>query len=272
MPAEVPLQHDLFTGEWVDNRTRQQKQTDSQRDQPKQTDMFSQREVAQFGVRANPVMPLSPGRLQLIREDPRTEEEIEADLMRQAQKNTYELFPSPENDESDDEDELAELPPAEKPPTQYEAYLNLVKLAEERAMTVQSTPTILLADTITLSSAKLTAQLAGLTGYEITAALTIGDFRGKAQRENQHSETPPQCKPHEEDIPILWTSRADMLKRRPDLAEKIASLRDDEIADLAGLVGQALEEFYWIQLNVVLALYLDHDLRLTQKVSKSSPR
>jgi hypothetical protein len=74
----------------------------------------------------------------------------------------------------------------------------------------------------------------------------------------------------ETNIPILWTSRADMLKRRPDLADTLNHLHNDQLEDLAGLIGQALEEFYWMQLNVVLSLYLDHDLRLTRVVRRRS--
>lgn len=66
-----PLQFDMFTGEAVDNRTRQQKKLDKEREQPKQTEMFSQREIAQFGVNPHPLLPLSPNtKLLLIPEDP----------------------------------------------------------------------------------------------------------------------------------------------------------------------------------------------------------
>ena len=70
------------------------------------------------------------------------------------------------------------------------------------------------------------------------------------------------------EIPILWTSAADMQERRPDLAPQLARLREDEIEALGALVGQALEEFYWMQLNVVLSLYLDHKLGLRRVVRK----
>ncbi|NLW72116.1 MAG: hypothetical protein GXY37_04415, partial [Chloroflexi bacterium] len=71
---DTPLQMDMFSGELVDNRTRQQKRQDKVRAQPKQTEMFSQREIAQFGMNPRPLMPLSPNtRLLLIPEDPRTE-------------------------------------------------------------------------------------------------------------------------------------------------------------------------------------------------------
>lgn len=90
---DTPLQHDMFSGELVDTRTRRQKQQDRDRQQPKQMEMFSQREVAQFGVKAHPLLPLSSNtRLLLIPEDPRTEEEIEADRQREAQKRTFQMF------------------------------------------------------------------------------------------------------------------------------------------------------------------------------------
>jgi hypothetical protein len=80
MSAETIRQIDLFSGEVVDNRTRAQKQADREREKPQQAEMFAQREIAQFGVRANPHLPLSEHtKLVLIREDPRTEEEIERD-------------------------------------------------------------------------------------------------------------------------------------------------------------------------------------------------
>lgn len=64
--------------------------TDRQRSLPKQMEMFSQRDIAQFGVKANPHIPLSGNvKLLLIPEDPRTPEEVERDLQRAAERNTY---------------------------------------------------------------------------------------------------------------------------------------------------------------------------------------
>lgn len=99
MPKEhdTHLQFDMFSGELVDNRTRKQKKADKQRQQPTQTEMFSQREIAQFGVNPRPLMPLSPNtKLLLIPEDPRSDEEIEADRQRAAEEQTFQLFPEPE--------------------------------------------------------------------------------------------------------------------------------------------------------------------------------
>lgn len=101
-----PLQFDMFTGEPVDNRTRKQKQLDKERGQPKQTEMFSQREIAQFGVNPRPLLPLSPNtKLLLIPEDPRTDEEIEADRQRAAQKQTYQMFAEPASIDEEDKPE-----------------------------------------------------------------------------------------------------------------------------------------------------------------------
>jgi len=58
--------------------------------------MFSQRDVAQFGVNAHPLLPLSPNtKLLLIPEDPRTDEEIERDIQRAAEEQTRPMFDEP---------------------------------------------------------------------------------------------------------------------------------------------------------------------------------
>lgn len=110
----TPLQFDMFTGEAVDNRTRQQKKLDKERAQPKQIEMFSTREVAQFGVNAHPMWPLpANAKLLLISEDPRTEEEIEQDRQRAALEQTYKMFPEPDaaNEADQPENPSTEIAP-----------------------------------------------------------------------------------------------------------------------------------------------------------------
>lgn len=83
----------MFSGELVDTRTRRQKKLDKEREQPRQMEMFSQRDVAQFGVNPRPLLPLSPNtKLLLLTEDPRTPEEIEADIQRAAEERTHPMF------------------------------------------------------------------------------------------------------------------------------------------------------------------------------------
>lgn len=93
---DIPLQMDMFSGDLVDNRTRQQKQQDKARAQPQQMEMFAQREIAQFGVNPRPLMPLSPNtRLLLMPEDARTDEQIEQDTQLEAEKRTAQMFAAP---------------------------------------------------------------------------------------------------------------------------------------------------------------------------------
>jgi hypothetical protein len=92
--TEIPKQYEMFSGELVDNRTRSQKEQARRETQPQQTLMFSQRDIAQFGVNPKPLLPISEEtKLALTSEDTRTEEEIGADTQRAAEKQTYQLFP-----------------------------------------------------------------------------------------------------------------------------------------------------------------------------------
>jgi hypothetical protein len=97
MSQEALLQHDMFTGELVDTRTRKQKQTTTKKEKPQQLGMFAPREVAQFGVHARPSLPAINSRgmpigMALEIQDPRTEEDKEHDRMKAAEKATYALF------------------------------------------------------------------------------------------------------------------------------------------------------------------------------------
>jgi hypothetical protein len=92
MPKEVPLQVDMFSGELVDTRTRKQRKQEKERQKPVQTEMFSQREMAQFGVRANPQIPISPKtRIELALQDLRSQEEKEEARQREIEKRSYRL-------------------------------------------------------------------------------------------------------------------------------------------------------------------------------------
>src|SRR5258708_18879432 len=93
--TEIPRQVNLFTGELEDTRTPKQKEQDKLRTLPQPIEMFSPRDVAQFGITAHPLLPLGEKtKLALIGEDPRTPEDKERDLEREAQRHTLQLFPS----------------------------------------------------------------------------------------------------------------------------------------------------------------------------------
>jgi len=92
MSKEMPLQVDMFSGELVDTRTRKQKKREAEIKEPVQTEMFSQRELAQFGVRANPQIPISPKtRIELALQDLRSEEEKEEARKLEIEKRSYRL-------------------------------------------------------------------------------------------------------------------------------------------------------------------------------------
>ena len=110
MSKEVPLQVDMFSGEMFDTRSRKQKKREAELKKPVQAEMFSQREMAQFGVRANPQIPISPKtRIELALQDLRSEEEKEEARRIEIQKRNYRLpgiddeqSQTPADDELDD--------------------------------------------------------------------------------------------------------------------------------------------------------------------------
>ncbi|MBZ0282463.1 MAG: hypothetical protein K8L97_17110 [Anaerolineae bacterium] len=318
---EIPLQQDMFTGKLVDTRSRSQRQ----RTGLEQLAMFSLNQTFVFGQRVRPYLANAPRpTLELISEDVRTPEEIEQDLIHEAQRYTV-LMPGlslldsltqdeekpneapveegivqgvipveervapaepktanttletifaspvvipieePVDEATEDESDEEALPATAPPLSKYAAYLELVRVAEEQAAILSQSPAAALSETISVSLAQFDAKRAGLTESEIQMAVAISTFRGKPQTEQQAAVPKPKPEPIDEDIPILWLTRSDLLKRRPDLATVIQKLGEHEIEFIASKVGEALEEFYWIQLNLVLSLFLDHDLQLRLK-------
>ncbi len=99
---ETPLQMG-FDGEEKDTRTRKQKKADKQRRGPQQVEMFNPRDLAQFGVTARPQLDGvnrkgQPIGMQLQIQDPRTQEEVEADTQREAEEQTYSFIPDGQGD------------------------------------------------------------------------------------------------------------------------------------------------------------------------------
>ena len=118
MSIEIPLQVEMFSGKLVDSRNTGQRARDRERNKPQQTEMFSQRDIAQFGVKAHPQMPLiEHTTLVLICEDPRTPEEIERDRQKAAEALTTPLFASQgevrvdEAPQSEPHPRIEQLPP-----------------------------------------------------------------------------------------------------------------------------------------------------------------
>lgn len=191
MSPEIPLQQDMFTGALVDTRTNNQRRSDYRREQPQQTEMFSQRDIAQFGVSAHPVMDVSPGKLVLISEDSRTEEEKLHDLQREAEALTNPMFDKLHEADEDAngtaplEPEEAESPqpsPDQSEATKLKAYHALVQAVEEQITTIWVDKPYENQFKIHLAMMIFEAHRAGLSLEEIEAAIQIGTSLGHQKR------------------------------------------------------------------------------------------
>lgn len=96
---ERPLQMDMFSGDLVDNRTRRQKKQDKENEKPQQSLMFSQRDMAQFGVNSRPQFELPPAAvLRFLDPNLRTPKEIEEEHNQQSTEMHQKEF-SEENED-----------------------------------------------------------------------------------------------------------------------------------------------------------------------------
>lgn len=93
----LPLQFDLFSGELVDTRSDAQKKKDRERTIPQQMQMFKTPEMVQFGGKSRSAYrewldqaSAPPLVLQMI--ETRPPEEIERDLVREAEKLMTPMF------------------------------------------------------------------------------------------------------------------------------------------------------------------------------------
>jgi hypothetical protein len=55
-----------------------------------------------------------------------------------------------------------------------------------------------------------------------------------------------------EPIPISWVCKEDFIRCRPDLSEQIQDLDAAEIEYMAEKIGDALQETYWLAMQIVL--------------------
>ena len=69
-------------------------------------------------------------------------------------------------------------------------------------------------------------------------------------------EIPSQGDERLQPCPIAWVSREDLVNCCPELKEQIKSLDNSDIANIAYKVGDALQESYWMALEIILTGYL----------------
>jgi hypothetical protein len=205
-----PLQFEMFTGALIDNRTRTQKRLEKNVALPQQMTMFSLRDTVQIGVAAHPWLnDLPRPQMTLVSEDPRTDEEKNLALLREAQKLTNALFAVPETPDGSENgrenrmDKPVTTTPkreqtseahqeiidtaaleivadtSETPkPSKEEAHTALLQITKEYAMAIQIAEAYRQRFYNQLPIAILEAQAAGLTPSEITTAMQEGDLAG----------------------------------------------------------------------------------------------
>ncbi len=76
-------------------------------------------------------------------------------------------------------------------------------------------------------------------------------------RTTQPPERFPELGDHP--IPTNWVTKADLAYCRPNLADKIRRLDVSDMQEIAGKVGDALQETYWIAVGVILDEYLKEE-------------
>lgn len=192
MSAEVLLQFDIFSGELVDTRSAAQKRRDREVLEPRQMEMFSQRDLAQYIPPARMSLP-DTATLHLVMEDPRTEEEKESDRECAAKALTSPMFIiedeaallfgretmtlTDEDDEGDVFEAPAEVLPAvtttdSKDDLQAEALQELERVVSDIAQTVVAAPDVLRAQVIWLARATVDAQCSGVAPDVVSALLS----------------------------------------------------------------------------------------------------
>lgn len=60
-------------------------------------------------------------------------------------------------------------------------------------------------------------------------------------------------------IPTNWVSKEDLIYCRPDLKERLEVLEEGDIEYIAGKVGDALQETYWLAMDIVLSAYFEQE-------------
>ncbi len=58
--------------------------------------------------------------------------------------------------------------------------------------------------------------------------------------------------------PVIHIAKEDLLDCLPDEAGRIEALTDAEMSRIAEKLGDALQEYYWTALEIILSIYLDN--------------
>lgn len=261
---EAALQYDMFTGQLVDARTKTQKQKALLRSLPQQQEMFpSPTNAAYQRVNAHPLIPI-PDHVAVPYQwiDARTEEEIEADRLREAVKYIIPMFPEIKVSQPQTPLLLASGQP------QF--------LLTERSVVTRPSD----ADTTALFRCLMdkVSEMERASQAMIRQLEERTIFSAAAEVETHHRPSPPMAyalsgapkTPLSEDnqlssgirhnrdriVPIGWIDVADMAATHPGLEDVIFSLTDYELDQLADNLYDAMYEDYWIAFEEILMAFL----------------
>jgi hypothetical protein len=188
MPAEIPLQVEMFTGTLVDTRTDAQKERDERAAYPKQTFMFSQSELVQIDRPATATRAwqheANPAPLELVMQDTRSEEEQQREQHAVEISLIAPLFPNIEEIEEASESEIdtatvdATASGSSETATTVgvtleEALAELERAVSDITQTIAAAPDVLLAQAMWLAHATLDASLAGVARSDIDRCLAL---------------------------------------------------------------------------------------------------
>ncbi len=95
--------------------------------------------------------------------------------------------------------------------------------------------------------------------FEMLPDVLESDVGHSVRRELGIGSTEEVMNQADEPIPTNWVHKDDLVYCRPELAEKIKALDASEVQYIAGKIGDALQETYWMAMGIILDDYLSSE-------------
>ena len=92
--------------------------------------------------------------------------------------------------------------------------------------------------------------------FELLHDVLESDVGQSVRRELGLGSAVETVNPVDEAVPTNWVHKDDLVYCRPDLAEQITALDKSAVTYIAGKIGDALQETYWMAMGIILDDYL----------------
>ncbi len=92
--------------------------------------------------------------------------------------------------------------------------------------------------------------------FEMLHDVLESDVGQSVRRELGLGSAVETVNPVDEAVPTNWVHKDDLVYCRPDLAERIKALDGSAVTYIAGKIGDALQETYWMAMGIILDDYL----------------